>query len=56
MEHVHQMDFVHRDLLAKNIIINSNRECKVAEFGLAYSAEILTHNMYVDRVRLCCYN
>ena len=35
LDHVHSKGFVHRDVAARNILIDSSRRCKVADFGLA---------------------
>ncbi len=35
LNHVHSKGFVHRDIAARNILVSSERRCKVADFGLA---------------------
>ncbi|EGD79566.1 TK/RTKC protein kinase [Salpingoeca rosetta] len=39
LNHVHSKGFVHRDIAARNILVSSERRCKVADFGLARDTE-----------------
>eukprot|EP00063_Salmo_salar_P082453 XP_014057288.1 PREDICTED: ephrin type-B receptor 5-like isoform X2 [Salmo salar] len=45
MRYLSERNFVHRDLSARNVLVNSNLVCKVSDFGLSRLMSSLDHNM-----------
>lgn len=45
MRYLSERNFVHRDLSARNVLVNSNLVCKVSDFGLSRLMRGLDHNM-----------
>ncbi|XP_045574738.1 ephrin type-B receptor 5 isoform X2 [Salmo salar] len=45
MRYLSERNFVHRDLSARNVLVNSNLVCKVSDFGLSRLMRSLDHNM-----------
>ena len=39
LNHVHSKGLIHRDIAARNILVSSEKRCKVADFGLARDTE-----------------
>lgn len=35
LQHIHEKGFLHRDLATRNVLVSSERRCKVSDFGLA---------------------
>ena len=49
--------FFSQDLAARNVLVNENMVCKVADFGLTRELEESCQGEYVTQVGYCnCYN
>ena len=50
MKYLAEMNYVHRDLAARYILINSNLVCKVSDFGMSRVLEDDPEAAYTTRV------
>lgn len=50
MAYIEQMNYIHRDLRAANILVADNLVCKIADFGLA---RLIEDNEYTARQGVC---
>ena len=39
LAHVHSLGFIHRDVAARNVLVSSEKRCKISDFGLAREME-----------------
>ena len=39
MEYIHELDFIHRDVAARNVLIDSAKKAKIADFGMSRNVE-----------------
>lgn len=51
MEYLAKKRFLHRDLAARNVLLSSNFECKISDFGLADESK-LTSQTYFGKVNV----
>ena len=54
MDYLSQMGYIHRNLAAKNILVDSNIHCKISNFGLSRCIEKTKEEevaMYSSKVR-----
>ncbi|XP_041638942.1 ephrin type-A receptor 2a [Cheilinus undulatus] len=49
MKYLSDMSYVHRDLAGRNVLVNSNLECKVSDFGLSRVLEDDAEGTYTTR-------
>ncbi|KAM9409786.1 ephrin type-A receptor 2a [Pholidichthys leucotaenia] len=49
MKYLADMNYVHRDVAARNVLVNSNLECKVSDFGMSRILEDDAEGTYTTR-------
>lgn len=54
MKYLFDMSYVYRDLVVRNILVNSNLVCKVFDFGMSRVFEDDSEVVYIIRVRRIC--
>ncbi len=47
LKYIHSAHVLHRDLKPSNLLVNSNCDLKIADFGLARVADPLKHNEFM---------
>merc|ERR1739848_525973 len=48
IKYLHNKKMIHKDIAARNILLNGNKKCKISDFGLSLEGEIYNYSIRMD--------